>query len=115
VRSFETSAVASVRNLAAAQAQFREARGRHGTIPELIEAALIATGFGPDESGRSYRSGYYFKTLPDGSAFAWPRARNERTRRSFFIDQEGRFYSCRRFGGTHEPLRVDQGWKLLDQ
>ncbi|MHC4956728.1 MAG: hypothetical protein ACYTGN_00035 [Planctomycetota bacterium] len=89
--------------------------GRYGTIPELIEAVVVSTGFQPRESGRPLRSGYHFMVLPDGSVFAWPQVRNGFTRRSFHMGQDEKLHACDRFEGTIEPLRVDETWTLLDQ
>jgi hypothetical protein len=99
----ETAAVATLRNIASAQKQFREVvPDRYGTFGELsadapirgtdrlLSPPLLSGAFrGALSDGTVRRSGYRFRIdLEDGGwrCFAWPDPRREGSRRTFLID-----------------------------
>ena len=97
----ETSAIATLRNLHSAQAQFHRAVGRYGTFPELSAAAplketghpldppVLSGAFSRPLSDRTVlRFGYRFRIELDGEtwqALAWPDPRLPKSRRTFLV------------------------------
>jgi len=129
----EIAAIATLRNVVSAQAQFQavavadansNGEGEYGTFEALaggIHPPVLSEHFRKIENGRVERGGYYFKMfIPDNPVFAeksfrcyaWPV--NEG--RTFYVDEAGVVLSGEGYLGNKEPVAetADRSWQQVN-
>ena len=130
----ETAAIATLRNLHSAQAQFHDAVGRYGTFPEMsaatrlretdrpLDPPVLSKAFSrPLPDGTVRRSGYRFRIEFAGEnwrALAWPDPRLPKSRRTFLVsgdtEAEVRATVDERHEGDSGPADpADHAWVVV--